>query len=43
MALRREGQVAVLTPIAPDKRGLPAVKNWSKRIQNPPAFQRRGE
>lgn len=33
MALRRDGQVAVLTPIAPDKRGLPAVKDWSRQVR----------
>lgn len=33
MALRREGQVAVLTPIAPDERGLPAVKDWTEQVR----------
>ncbi|MFT4026323.1 MAG: ABC transporter substrate-binding protein [Novosphingobium sp.] len=33
MALRREGAVRVLTPIAPDKRGLPAVKDWASRAR----------
>lgn len=33
MALRREGAVAALIPIAPDKRGLPAVKNWAGQIR----------
>lgn len=31
MALRREGSVAVLDSIAPERRGLPAVKDWAKR------------
>ena len=33
MALRREGGTQVLTPIAPDKRGLPAVKDWAGQIR----------
>src|ERR1700712_3210169 len=33
MALRREGKVAVLTPIAPEKHGLPAVKNWAEQVR----------
>lgn len=31
MALRRDGALAVLTPIAPERRGLPAVENWAAR------------
>lgn len=34
MALRREGAVAILTPIAPDKRGLPAVKDWAAHVRS---------
>lgn len=33
MALRREGGVALLTPIAPERRGLPAVKDWSGQVR----------
>lgn len=33
MALRREGGVAVLTPISPERRGLPAVKDWASRVR----------
>ncbi len=33
MALRRDGAVALLTPIAPDKRGMPAVEDWAGRIR----------
>ncbi|MGN6356846.1 MAG: ABC transporter substrate-binding protein [Novosphingobium sp.] len=33
MALRRDGAAAVLTPIAPERRGLPAVKDWAGQIR----------
>lgn len=33
MAQRREGPVTVLTPIAPEKRGLPAVNDWVERVR----------
>lgn len=33
MALRREGSVILLTPIAPEQRGLPAVKDWSTQVR----------
>jgi hypothetical protein len=33
MGLRRERAVAVLTPILPEKRGLPAVKDWAKQVR----------
>jgi hypothetical protein len=33
MAERRDGSVAVLTPIAPDKRGLPAVSDWAGQVR----------
>ena len=33
MALRREGSVALLTPIAPERRGLPAVKDWAGQVR----------
>lgn len=33
MAQRREGQVSVLTPISPEKRGLPAVKDWTAQVR----------
>lgn len=33
MAQRRDGQVTVLTPIAPEKRGLPAVKDWAEQVR----------
>lgn len=33
MALRREGEVTILTAIAPEKRGLPAVKGWANRTR----------
>ncbi len=33
MALRREGAVAVLTALAPERRGLPAVKDWSRQVR----------
>lgn len=33
MALRREGSVAVLTPIAPDQRGMPAIKDWGTQVR----------
>ncbi|MDB5724000.1 MAG: transporter substrate-binding protein [Novosphingobium sp.] len=33
MAQRRDGEVTVLTPIAPEKRGLPAVKDWAGQVR----------
>lgn len=30
MALRRDGDAVILTPIPPEGRGLPAVKNWAQ-------------
>lgn len=33
MRLSREGDVAVLTPIPPDKRGLPKERGWSERAR----------
>lgn len=33
MALRRDGAVTLLTPIAPEQRGLPAIKDWAKQIR----------
>ncbi len=33
MALRRSGKQAVLTPIPPEQRGLPAVKDWNKLVR----------
>jgi peptide/nickel transport system substrate-binding protein/oligopeptide transport system substrate-binding protein len=30
MALHQDGKVAVLTPVAPEKRGLPAVDGWDQ-------------
>lgn len=33
MALRRDGTVAVLTPMPPERRGLPAVKDWAGQIR----------
>lgn len=33
MMLRHDGQERVLTPIAPDKRGLPAVQDWAKQTR----------
>lgn len=33
MALQRRDGIALLTPIAPEKRGLPAVRDWSKQIR----------
>jgi ABC-type transport system substrate-binding protein len=30
MSLERDGARAILTPIPPERRGLPAVRNWSK-------------
>lgn len=33
MTLRRDGDLAVLTPIAPERRGLPAVKDWASKIR----------
>ena len=33
MALVRDGATAQLTPIRPEKLGLPAVRNWSSRVR----------
>jgi ABC-type transport system substrate-binding protein len=33
MALRRSGKQAVLTPIPPERRGLPAVKDWNELVR----------
>ena len=33
MTLQRDGDVAVLTPIAPQKLGLPAIKGWEERVR----------
>lgn len=33
MAQRRDGPVIVLTPIAPEQRGLPAVSDWAARVR----------
>lgn len=33
MVLRREGDVAILKAIPPEKRGLPAVSDWSERTR----------
>lgn len=33
MAARREGPVTVLVPIAPEKRGLPAVDDWAGQVR----------
>jgi hypothetical protein len=33
MAQRRDEEVTVLTPIAPEKRGLPAVKDWAGQVR----------
>lgn len=33
MALEREGDLAILTPIAPERRGLPAEASWSERAR----------
>lgn len=33
MALRRDGGVAVLTPIAPERRGLPAIQDWGSKVR----------
>lgn len=32
MAVRRQGAIAFLTPLPPDRRGLPAVPNWAGQI-----------
>jgi ABC-type oligopeptide transport system substrate-binding subunit len=34
MAMKRSGGVAVLTPIAPEKRGLPAVPGWADSVHS---------
>ena len=33
MAMKREGDFAVLTPIAPETRGLPMVPGWSQKVR----------
>jgi ABC-type transport system substrate-binding protein len=33
MAMRREGDTAVLTPVEPGKRGLPAVADWERMFR----------
>jgi len=33
MKLKRDGDVAVLTPISPEKLGLPAVEDWESRVR----------
>lgn len=33
MRLRREGDVAVLSPLPPERRGLPAAEGWSDTVQ----------
>jgi peptide/nickel transport system substrate-binding protein/oligopeptide transport system substrate-binding protein len=33
MALKRDGYVALLTPIAPQQRGLPAIRDWKERTR----------
>jgi ABC-type transport system substrate-binding protein len=33
MRFDREGNHAILTPIAPEKRGLPAVEDWTHRVR----------
>ncbi len=33
MKLQRDGDVAVLTPIPPEKQGLPAVPDWESRVR----------
>lgn len=33
MMIRRDGAVAVLTPIAPEQRGLPAVDDWDEQVR----------
>lgn len=32
MTLRRDGKVAILTPVPPEKRGLPAVDGWQAMV-----------
>lgn len=34
MAMRRDGDYAVLTPIAPEKRGLTEVRGWSSQVRS---------
>lgn len=33
MTMRRSGQVALFTPIAPEKRGMPASEDWARSIR----------
>jgi len=33
MTLRREGEQALLTPLPPERRGLPAVEGWSRQAR----------
>lgn len=33
MVLRRDGNVAILTPLPPEKRGLPAVSDWQEQTR----------
>lgn len=33
MVLEREGKVAVLTPIAPEELGMPAIRDWAGRVR----------
>lgn len=40
MALTRDGSIAMMTPIAPEARGLPAVENWAQRIRSLKLFAR---
>jgi peptide/nickel transport system substrate-binding protein/oligopeptide transport system substrate-binding protein len=34
MSLERQGDVAVLRPLAPESRGLPAQENWNERVRD---------